>query len=49
MDLGPLFYNFELIWKSSMPTYRDDPKVGSNLIWTRVQKCIKYPSHFRRT
>ena len=28
MDLGPLFYNFELIWKSSMPTYRDDPKGG---------------------
>ena len=29
MDLGPLFfYNFELTWKNSMPTYRDDPKVG---------------------
>lgn len=26
MDLGPLFFcNFEIIWKNSMPAYRDDP------------------------
>lgn len=27
MDLGPLFFcNFEIIWKNSMPAYRDDPR-----------------------
>ena len=31
MDLGPLFFcTFELIWKNSMPTYRDDPKGTEN-------------------
>ena len=38
MDLGPLFYNFELIWKSSIPAYRDDPKGG---LQPDLDKCSK--------
>ena len=40
MDLGPLFFcNFEIIWKNSMPAYRDDPKGTENMFQSLFSSC----------